>query len=323
MRTAALVLLLPLALSSVAASAAPPGAAGLRGSPVAVCDGVPATIVGTSGDDRLRGTAGPDVIQAFEGDDVLQGLAGDDLLCGGVGADVLDAGRGQDTLWGGSDGDPGDHSNEALLLAGDRLTGGPGSDDMHGGPTPDDGDGFDPSYSSDVADYSLARSPLHATLPGFGAEGVVVGQGHDRLLGVYGFVGGIAGDEVVAGSGTRLLSGLGGDDDLLARTTTGETLGGPGDDVLRRGNVVRGGHGRDLIIAPVRQAYGDLGPDLLRGSKHRDQLYGGPGHDDLRGRGGDDTLDGQGGRDRVDGGADHDTCVGEVLIRCEAPRPPG
>jgi M6 family metalloprotease-like protein len=77
------------------------------------CLGKAATIVGTSGADRLNGTRGPDVIVGLGGNDVIKGVAGNDRLCGGPGDDRLDGGAGKDQL----DGGPG-----ANLCKGERVT---------------------------------------------------------------------------------------------------------------------------------------------------------------------------------------------------------
>lgn len=63
----------------------------------ASCDGLPVTLAGSSGDDRIVGTAGRDVIHAGTGNDIIMGLRGNDSLCGGDGADMIDAGPGSDT----------------------------------------------------------------------------------------------------------------------------------------------------------------------------------------------------------------------------------
>ena len=47
--------------------------------------GLPCTIVGTSGDDVLRGTQGDDVICGLGGNDVIAGGPGNDTLAGGPG----------------------------------------------------------------------------------------------------------------------------------------------------------------------------------------------------------------------------------------------
>src|SRR3954454_23757289 len=51
------------------------------------CFGLPATIVGTEGDDVLVGTPGPDVIVGLGGNDDITPQRGDDLVCAGDGND--------------------------------------------------------------------------------------------------------------------------------------------------------------------------------------------------------------------------------------------
>ena len=73
-------------------------------SAVVTCAGVPATIVGTVGDDELTGTAGDDVIAGLDGQDTIDGGAGNDLVCGDSGSDRLTGGDGDDDLYGGDNG---------------------------------------------------------------------------------------------------------------------------------------------------------------------------------------------------------------------------
>ncbi len=73
------------------------------------CNGKPATLVGTLGNDVLRGTPGNDVIVALGGNDSIAGLGGNDTIC---------AGAGNDTLYGG--------------LGGDWLSGDDGADTLNG-----------------------------------------------------------------------------------------------------------------------------------------------------------------------------------------------
>ena len=127
-------------------------------------------IHGGGGDDVLRGAAGDDLVEGARGDDVLSGgsgrdrveggagadeLAGgsgDDALDGGSGDDTLDGGRGDDTLRGGDGHDTyefalGDgidlvvdaDGDGAVLLDGERLTGGPSAGVSY--VTQDDGTG--------------------------------------------------------------------------------------------------------------------------------------------------------------------------------------
>jgi len=95
----------------------------------ASCAGRPATIVGSSGADRLTGTPGTDVIAALGGNDRVSGLAGNDVICGGAGKDTLKGGKGNDKLLG--------QAGKDKLLGGpgrDKLRGGPGKDTLKGGP---------------------------------------------------------------------------------------------------------------------------------------------------------------------------------------------
>jgi Ca2+-binding RTX toxin-like protein len=93
-----------------------------------LCNGLPATIVGTDGNDYLVGTPGNDVIHGLAGNDTIFGLGGDDVICGGPGRDKLYGNSGNDKLFGGAGND--------VLKGGrgqDRLFGQSGNDVMDGG----------------------------------------------------------------------------------------------------------------------------------------------------------------------------------------------
>lgn len=95
---------------------------------IATCNGLPATIIGTPGDDVIYGTNGADVIVGLGGNDVIYGGNGNDVICGNTGGDTLYGGNGEDTLSGGADDD--------TLLGNngkDTLTGGTGADSFSGG----------------------------------------------------------------------------------------------------------------------------------------------------------------------------------------------
>lgn len=96
------------------------------------CNGLPATCMGTDGDDLILGSEVTDVIVALAGNDVVHGDVGTDTICGGPGNDSLFGAKESDTMLGeeGDDwlfGAPGD----------DDLRGGPGSDVLWGGPGQD------------------------------------------------------------------------------------------------------------------------------------------------------------------------------------------
>ena len=139
------------------------------------CSDVPATLVGTPGDDVLIGTDGPDVIVAGLGNDIIRGLGGDDLICGGFGDDTIDGGPGDDTLLGG----PG-----ADVVRGrdgsDFVLGGHGHDDLEGNAGDDEVRGFT------GRDYVKG---------GLGDDIVAGGAGNDRIVGGDGF------DELFGGEG--------------------------------------------------------------------------------------------------------------------------
>ncbi len=87
------------------------------------CRGIPATIVGTPGADRLVGTGGPDVIAGLGGGDNVLAFSGRDLICSGGGNDRIVAGSALDRVFGGG--------------GADRLLGGGGPDLLAGNPGPD------------------------------------------------------------------------------------------------------------------------------------------------------------------------------------------
>jgi hypothetical protein len=109
------------------------------------CNGVPATIVGSAGNDILVGTNRRDVIVSLAGGDAIRSLGGRDTVCAGKGNDQVSAGSaaddvsggpGQDRLRGGGAGDvlEGEAGNDVLEgeRGADRLLGGPGRDIARG-----------------------------------------------------------------------------------------------------------------------------------------------------------------------------------------------
>ena len=106
-----------------------PSQSGGQAEPKVKCNGLSATIVGTSRSESLRGTAKRDVIAAGAGDDKVQSLGGKDVVCGEGGRDQLAGGADADILVGG----PG---KDVLKGAGgnDSLIGGPAFDQLLGGP---------------------------------------------------------------------------------------------------------------------------------------------------------------------------------------------
>lgn len=112
-----------------------PGPVNAQGTPT--CDGKPATIVGTEGDDVLLGTEGNDVIVGLGGNDIIRGFGGADIICGDNGRDKLFGGRGTDIIFGGKKNDIVKGDGGPDLLYGnqghDRVIGGAGHDYIEGG----------------------------------------------------------------------------------------------------------------------------------------------------------------------------------------------
>ena len=115
--------------------------ASTRVTEASTCRGIPATIVGTPGADRLIGSAEPDVIAGLGGGDVVIAEGGRDLVCSGGGNDRVVAGPAADRVFGAGGAD--------RLLGGggpDLLAGNPGRDVLRGDAGDDrlrGGSGFD------------------------------------------------------------------------------------------------------------------------------------------------------------------------------------
>ena len=110
-----------------------------------VCDGLPATFLGTTLPDVILGTSASDVIVGLGGADQIDGKGGNDRICGGAGADTVYGGVGDDRLFGGAGSDhlfggP-DHDMLRGGVAGDYLYGEAGVDSLKGGGGTDACDG--------------------------------------------------------------------------------------------------------------------------------------------------------------------------------------
>ncbi|MGI9600634.1 MAG: S8 family serine peptidase [Acidimicrobiales bacterium] len=322
----------------------------IENGPPPTCRGIPATIVGTVGDDNIVGTPGNDTIVAGNGNDTVDGGGGNDTICGGAGNDTLDGGSGNDTI----DGETGV----------DHLDGGTGADSMFGGPQADHllgGTGNDFMLGNagfgdlnDVGD-TLEGQDGDDILDGWVGNDVILGgAGFDQLLGAVGndiLNGGSDGDDIFAGDGADTAFGQGGNDyidggsggDTLLGFGESDTIfgglgsdiinGGPGNDILRgddnndsifgQGGTddIAGGAGNDFIIGldgndTIEGDTGDdvvnggPGVDTVSGGSQNDTLYGLTGNDILNGDGGDDRIFGQIGNDAINGGLGNDFAWG-------------
>ncbi|MBA2337113.1 MAG: S8 family serine peptidase [Acidimicrobiia bacterium] len=142
-----------------------------------LCNGLAATITGTSGDNMITGTGGADVIVGLDGNDTIEGLGGGDVICGGTGDDVLKGNQGIDTVVGGLGAD--------TMLGGngrDTVDGEAGADTLQGGRGPDTvlgGLGNDILQGKAGADHLLGGSGDDALYGGVGVDVCDGGAGTD------------------------------------------------------------------------------------------------------------------------------------------------
>lgn len=265
------------ALAALVLALAPLDLPSAHAAPVTItCSGLPATVVGTSGDDQLAGTPGRDVIAGLGGNDRINARGGDDVVCGGDGFDVLLGGRGDDQLYGGRNGTGLPFDAAARSNVGDVVTGGAGDDLLVPGRDPRARiDGRQGGFETlDVISFASARRGVVVDLE----RGTARGQGRDTI---------------VAGPVQVLATPY--DDVLHAGRASVRLVSGSGDDVLV-------GSRRDDLLEP--DAATTSFPSL-----RRDPRIGRGGDDVVRGRGGDDRLFGRAGADLLDSGADDDLVV--------------
>lgn len=186
---------------------------------IPLCDGLPATVegtTGTGGDDVIIGTPDDDTIYAGAGDDVVCGGGGSDYIIGGDGNDHIFGQNGRDTLDGSSGDDIIDGGPGADYIEGqdgrDRLFGQNGQDVLVGGPGPD---------------YLDGGAKDDHILGGGGNDRIKGGTGHDRVFG---------------GNGQDVINGQPGQDILLGGAGHDRLRGGPGID------RIKGQAGGDRII---------------------------------------------------------------------------
>lgn len=332
--------LAPIVTAALIATLAP-----LAEAAPARCFGRRATIVGTSGNDRLRGTPGRDVIVGRGGRDVIVARGGNDLVCSGRGRDSVRLGRGRDRAAGGGAGDEiaGGRGHDRIFLEGgsDEFGGGgPGNDVIDLGPGifqfavgsagDDDIIGFTPEQgpTMDFVGYFNAPGPVTVDL----AAGTAVGHGTDTLTSIDGVDGSEHNDILTGHGGGNFLFGGPGDDVINDGGNAGTFDAGPAS-ILRQlnfdamggdaggapvGNDTFNAQGGGLHVVFYDQATDGVQVDLQDGTatgEGADTLNGvnaiaaGPGDDTLLGDGAQNGFDGGAGNDTIDGRGGEDTLI--------------
>jgi Ca2+-binding RTX toxin-like protein len=231
--------------------------------------GLSMTAWGRAGNDKITGGPGRDNLYGGEGADAIWGLAGNDQLSGEGGSDALSGGDGLDYITGGAGGDRllgGNGDDELEGLAGNDVEDGGAGDDVFyqdvqyaagtdadsfiGGANTVDGADivvYDYRTKAISADADAVKgddgAPGEKDTIGGSIEGIVGGDGNDRLIGTarddvfFGgagndFIAASVGDDILFGSiGRDTLNGAGGTDYCPDREA-GESvlsceLGGP------------------------------------------------------------------------------------------------
>ncbi|MCY4724670.1 hypothetical protein NYO98_00150 [Nocardioides sp. STR2] len=274
------------------------------GAVAGTCEGRPATILGTPGDDTLTGTNGDDVIVGLGGDDTISGLLGNDVICGDEGTDRLAGLAGDDRILGGFDSKAG----------GDVIWPGAGNDYVDAGLDPLTRDDF--SLPADTVLYSDllgAGFPggIRADLTPVGGMGTVAEpSGTDQIavteaMAVVGtrtadvMIGSPYLDVLIGRGGADRIDGAGGNDTLVsdfsntdadpATDAPDEIVGGPGMDWIRlgqAGGTARGGGDPDHL-----EVHPETAPAVLRGEAGWDEILVEAVDDvDVDGGGGSDNI---------------------------------
>ncbi len=185
---------------------------------VPYCDGLPATIIGTPGDDVIVGLAGEDNIDGKGGNDVICGGPDHDQLEGGDGNDRIFGGDGPDRIWG-QDGN-------------DYIEGGDGDDVVYGGEGNDDihGNGGNDRLKGDNGDDRIFGDAGNDTVDGkAGLDYLMGGADDDRLYG------GSENDWMDGGSGYNVYYAGAGDDILVGGADRDRMKGEAGNDTCNGG----------------------------------------------------------------------------------------
>lgn len=255
--------------------------------PAILCEGVPATVVGSPEAETVVGTEAADVIVSLREDVRIEGLGGNDRICGESGIDVLVGGAGDDLLFGGSGG----YSDYVEgWPRGDTLIGGPGDDLLVPGADEIDLTDADP-YEPDMVSFEDAPNGVTVNL----AKRAAVGHGNDTIVLPRGRAGTVSRVGVIGSPFDDLLIGSDRSDRFITLTGRDRVYGGMGGDQMwlvpgfeevpreDEGDLFVGGPGKDYAILGAGDDTVRLGAgsDSVTDLGGRQDIRGGPGEDDL------------------------------------------
>lgn len=154
-----------------------------------LCNGQPATIVGSPFDDTINGTNGDDIIVARQGDDIIKGGGGNDIICGGKGNDTIYGGAGFDIIYAAQGNDTlysaaGSTSAARADTRGARMFGGAGNDTIYGSNRWDrmqGGLGNDSLYGFEGRDWQRGGGGNDHVDGGTGIDDLHGGNGRDTI----------------------------------------------------------------------------------------------------------------------------------------------
>ncbi len=236
------------------------------------------TASGNTGNNAITGGAVSDNLSGGDGNDSLLGNDGGDNLYGGAGSDTVDGGSGADNLFGntGNDSLSGGSGN-------DILNGGTGADTMVGG-TGNDIYFVDNASDTIVENINEGLDSAYSSAPSF-----LLPDNVENLFLKFGASSGTGNNQdnmIRALTPADLtLSGMGGNDRILASVGNDSLSGGTGNDLLfaMGGNdtldggagadTLSGGPGADAFHFMKGEANGDLITDFTVGTDHID-FYG-------------------------------------------------
>ncbi|NJC41339.1 Ca2+-binding RTX toxin-like protein [Brevundimonas alba] len=241
--------------------------------------GLPMTMEGYGGNDRLEGRGGRDELYGGDGDDILRGDDGDDIVDGGAGNDDIQGGNGFD-----------------LFIT--RITGGDPlavTVDLTIATAQDTGNGNDTivgvehlrgiAESANQSFHFLGDAGFNNLTGSLGADTLEGRDGNDSLRG------GAGGDSLIGGNGLDELSYFGSDAGVTINLTA---------------LTASGGHATGDTFSSIENVNATEFNDSLTGDGLANRFVGNGGVDTLNGLAGNDLLIGGFGSDVLNGGDDHD-----------------